>query len=142
AGNLGGIGSWFLASLLPFGDSPGASAGRAGAALAMSPVVAVVVAAVVRRFRAASGERLPHVRAATLGLLGAVDWGVAIAVFVFCGRAVEAVTGTGPPVSGLMRTMTFGHAVGFVSMIPGGLGSADAVWLKLLVSYGSDPSEA
>jgi phosphatidylglycerol lysyltransferase len=141
AGNFAGIASWVVAAVLPLGDTTGASAGRVGAALLCAPALGVLIGRLARRFRSVSGADLSDLRAAGLGVLGAADWGVAISVFVFCGRATEQ-GGAFPSVSELMRTMTFGHAVGFVSMIPGGLGSADAVWLKMLTTYGAGPNEA
>jgi phosphatidylglycerol lysyltransferase len=141
AGTFSGISSWVIAALVPLGDTPGASAARAAIALMCGPLMGITMGRLVRRFRSVSGADLSDLRAAGVGLLGAADWGVAISVFVFCGWATGG-GGGGPSVSDSMRTMTFGHAVGFVSMIPGGLGSADAVWLKMLTTYGAGPNEA
>jgi phosphatidylglycerol lysyltransferase len=73
-----------------------------------------------------------------LGLVGVLDWGAALACFVLCGDAL----GAGIASTDQIRVVFIGHMVGLASMMPGGLGSADAVWLKLLAINGLGPSVA
>ncbi|MEX2220037.1 MAG: phosphatidylglycerol lysyltransferase domain-containing protein [Phycisphaerales bacterium] len=140
SGTLGGISAWTVAALLPMGDTPADSAKRIATALLIAPLLTMLFVRLLRRWRSSSGVDLGDAGAAGLGLLGALDWGVAIIVFILCGRAIGYAAE--PSISGFIRAITFGQVVGYVSMIPGGLGSADAVWIKVLSTYGVDPSNA
>ncbi len=63
-----------------------------------------------------------------LFLLGAVDWLLAFWVFDLVLRA----GGTGLRDDAVLRVFFIGQGIGLLSLIPGGLGSADAFWLARL----------
>ncbi len=67
----------------------------------------------------------------TLGLagIGWVDWLLAWTAFLAC---LSATGGHHPPAADILRPFFFGQTVGLVSLIPGGLGSADAFWIAHL----------
>jgi phosphatidylglycerol lysyltransferase len=99
--------------------------------LVLVPLVAVALAlairALQRRLRARFGwakVQAPWVR---LILLGVLDWGLAGAVFLCILRAAGADAGG----HALVR-FYLGQAIGILSLIPGGLGSADVFWLRSL----------
>lgn len=105
-------------------------------AAVLSPLTVLGVNAVLRRWRpglaSAPGE------AAWMGLIACLEWSLGVASFVFAARALSI----GTPASDLARTMMLGHGAGMVSMVPGGLGTADAAWLKLETLGGLAPSDA
>lgn len=61
-----------------------------------------------------------------LAVVSYFDWGLTLLSFALLTRAVGVVIS---PV-GAGRTMLTGHLAGILSMIPGGIGSADGVWFK------------
>jgi lysylphosphatidylglycerol synthetase-like protein (DUF2156 family) len=60
-----------------------------------------------------------------LFVLGALDWLLAFLVFAACFHSAGIGTAPGP----LVRLYFVGQTLGVLSMVPGGLGSADAFWL-------------
>lgn len=138
AGTLGGIGGWAVASLLPMGNVPHSAWWRAPVAMLLSPMAAAMIGLIGRWLGTAAGTPMSARATARLGLLGAVDWGLAMAAFVIGGWAV----GARAPVAAQIQAVTLGYAVGHVSMMPGGLGSADAVWLKMLTAAGVETNVA
>jgi phosphatidylglycerol lysyltransferase len=134
AGTLGGMGAWLIASMVPMHETKTALAVRVAVALASGPVVSVVLGRLARVFRKGTEGAFTDLAMARIGFLGAADWGAAVAVFALCGRAMWIEI----PLPEFARAITVGQAVGYVSLIPGGLGSADAVWLKMLVAYSGD----
>jgi len=58
-------------------------------------------------------------------MLGALDWLLAFLVFAACFHSAGISSAPGP----LVRLYFVGQTLGVLSMVPGGLGSADAFWL-------------
>lgn len=134
AGVFCGLAGWSLAAfapLGPLGDGRIEFVARAALAVVLSPAIATAVGAVARRFRRLGGAA-PWRTYLALGLASVVDWGGVLGAFVFAGRAV----GVHLPESQSARALFLGHVTGVLSMIPGGLGSADAVWLTMLKGAG------
>lgn len=130
-----GLSSWLIASIVPVHGI----LARLGIALVLAPTFAVVATEVVARVRRFTPEeRTPVWRSVVLGVLGVVDWGAALACFAFTAKAIG--NHLAPEVCA--RVLYTGHAAGIVSMLPGGLGSADAVWLKLLGLQSVSPEKA
>jgi phosphatidylglycerol lysyltransferase len=142
-GFAGGLAGWLIATALPL-TGLGGLAIRAGIALS----VAVTLAAVLRRAAVAFLERrgrrqpadddalvqLRRVRAVPLGVVGFLDWGCSLAAFWIVARSAGMLLEVGDAA----RTFLGGHLIGMISMLPGGLGSADAAWLFGLTN-GSQP---
>lgn len=132
AGFLGGLCAWSLAALAPLGDGAAPLLARVVIAFALAPVVASLAGRAARRFQKepdAAGPRLPLGR---IGLVGAADWGFLLAAFYLAGRSL----GVDLSSETTIRSVFLGQLAGIVGMTPGGLGSADAVWLKMLVGAG------
>lgn len=138
AGMFGGLGGWVVAALVPIGHGAGMVAVRVALAVALAPALSVLAGQLLRRFQPVEEGSGGASLYARLGLVGAMDWAAALACFIAIGRAL----GIGVPVTDEIRTVFLGHFVGLVSMMPGGMGSADAIWLKLLTGGGVDPSTA
>ncbi len=134
-GMLGGLIGWLIACFAPLPDSLNTFIIRAGMAVVLSSVLAVGTGHALRVFKGIRTDTSAR-RLAALGFIGALDWGGVLAAFVLCGAAV----GQGAGVVEQARGMFLGHLAGMMSMIPGGLGSADAVWLKTL-TIAEDDSE-
>ncbi len=147
-GFAGGLIGWLVASAIPV-MGPGGLALRAGVALALAVTLAVIFRRAALAFleiRAASRpasdsgtlEQLRTVRAVPLGIVGFLDWGCSLAAFSMVAWAA------GMPLTAGQAARTFlgGHLVGMVSMMPGGLGSADATWLLGLTEAGNEPDVA
>ncbi len=66
-----------------------------------------------------------------LFLLGVMDWLIAFLVFASILRAGLISLA----LDGALRLFVFGQGIGLASLVPGGLGSADAYWLSALNSY-------
>lgn len=129
-----GLAAWTAASFAPLGSSLPAIGGRIAIALALSPLLAETggrLAAWAMRRRWSPPRRWTLAR---MGCVSVVDWGLAATAFALAGRAV----GVTEPFAEAARALFVGQAVGMVSMSPGGLGSADAVWVSLLSSAGAD----
>ena len=131
-GIFSGMVAWFAAAWIvrPAGDPAGWLA--APLALALSVGFTIVAGAAVRRVgRGHDWARAEALRPSRLPRLGAVaflDWGLTVAAFLLAARSV----GLMPDLDRMARVTLTGHAVGFLSLVPGGLGSADAVWLRML----------
>jgi phosphatidylglycerol lysyltransferase len=99
--------------------------------LVLVPLVAIVMGlglrALQRRLRTRFGWAKMPAPWVRLVLLGVLDWGLAGAVFLCILRAAGA-DADGPA---LVR-FYLGQAIGILSLIPGGLGSADVFWLGSL----------
>ncbi|BAM03700.1 lysylphosphatidylglycerol synthase domain-containing protein [Phycisphaera mikurensis] len=111
-------------------------------ALALSLAFTAAGGSLVRRLGrghawAATGSLSPS-RMPRLAVVSFLDWGLTIFAFVLAARAVGLDLG----VARAARITLCGHAVGFVSLVPGGLGSADAVWLKMLAAGGAGEERA
>jgi len=138
AGMFGGLGAWVVASVIPLGYGPAMLAIRVMIALCLAPLVSVAAGRLIQRFRPVGHFAPRAVTFAKLGLVGALDWAAAMACFVFVGRGLSIAV----DVTDQLRTLFIGQLTGLLSMMPGGIGSADAVWLKLLTGYGEGPSTA
>jgi phosphatidylglycerol lysyltransferase len=138
AGMFGGLSGWLIAALAPVGTGLDALAAQVAIALLLAPALAVLAGQVIQRVRPIGRVRAQFRMYGALGLVGALDWGACFATFALAGRALH----TDLFLADQIRIVFAGHAVGIVSMMPGGLGSADAVWLKLLSAEGLDGSTA
>ena len=136
------LGAWagavgvFLAVMVPLPSGWAWLAARALIAAVAAPTAVLVTMALMRGWRPslASGPR----EAVLMGLVAALEWTLGLATFVLSARAL----GIEIPEADLARSMMLGHAVGLLSMVPGGVGTADAAWLKLATVGGLDPSAA
>jgi phosphatidylglycerol lysyltransferase len=138
AGMVGGLLAWLLASAAPLGMGWSGLIPRIVLAVLLAPLLSVLAGRIVQRFKPV-GPFMPRTRIyMALGLIGALDWTAGLAVFVITGRAL----GIDLPLTDQVQIMFAGLTVGFISMMPGGLGPADAVWLKLLSDAGVPASAA
>ncbi|MGD8328245.1 MAG: phosphatidylglycerol lysyltransferase domain-containing protein [Acidobacteriota bacterium] len=136
-GMFSGFAGWVVAAVAPLGDGAVAFAGRVGLAFAAAPLCSVVIREVRHRLR--WGRRdAAAVRAIPLALLGAADWGIVALVFVLVAR----ISGVLLPGGTILWTMMAGHAAGFASMVPGGLGTADVTWIMAFTNQGVDADRA
>lgn len=120
--------AWVVAAGIAVGaDDAMAVAIVVGVAPIAAIALAFGLAAVQRRLRGRFTWAAMPAPWTPLVLLGVLDWSVAAAVFLCVLRATGADAG-GPA---LVRFF-LGQAVGIVSLIPGGLGSADVFWLASL----------
>jgi len=94
------------------------------AALMIALVVGRLVIVVLRRHH--YGSELVGIPLARLALVSFLDWGLTLLSFDLLIRSV----GIEIDPTDSARTVFTGQFTGIVSMIPGGLGSADAVWFK------------
>lgn len=144
-GFAGGLIGWLVASALPVTGAGGVAL-RAGLALVLAVTLAIAfrrlaLAYFERRARrqpsahAGALEQLRSIRAIPLGLVGFLDWGCSLTAFWMVARAAGMALSAG----GAARTFLGGHLVGMISMLPGGLGSADAAWLYALTQEGGQP---
>ncbi len=136
-----GVASWVVALVLPL---PGVGAAeipvRLGLALVLCVASAFWVGRIVMNFAIRRGLDVPGLRSPlwTLGVVSFFDWGLTALAFVFVAQAIDPSIA---PVTSA-RAMLLGHSAGFASMIPGGIGSADAVWMKVLTLDGVDAARA
>lgn len=129
-GVFAGLGAW-LAVVLPSWEWLGFWM-RAGAAAVLAPTASAAALAVLGRLHRLTASPGSARRAAVLGFIGFLDWGFVALTFVLAARSL----GVDVPDGHMVRTLLVGHAAGIASMIPGGLGSADAVWLAMLTHAG------
>lgn len=153
-GFAGGLIGWLCASLLPVSGLAGLAI-RAAFALTLAIGLTIVIRLIVLRIleRRAKGrhqhaepaepaggaiEQFRRTRPAALGVVGFLDWGLSLLAFSMVAWAV------GMPLAASTAAKTFlgGHLVGMISMLPGGLGSADASWLYGLTESGFEPDVA
>ncbi len=124
AGNI----AWLAAAWLPTPAGSVAIAARLVLAMAFSVGLAMAVGkvavAIGRHHR--YGSELEGIPFARLGLVSFAEWGLILVAFYLLTRSV-GITVDG---LGAARTVFTGEFAGIVSMMPGGLGSADAVWFK------------
>ncbi|MCA9280944.1 MAG: lysylphosphatidylglycerol synthetase family protein [Phycisphaerales bacterium] len=133
-GTSGGLVAWLIACWIPIGSGVAALGVRIGVALALSIVtpwiLSVALVPILRLHRyGADLEGLPLMR---LGAVSFLDWGLTLVSFMTLMRSVGVMLEP----FGAARTVFTGQFAGLASMIPGGLGSADAVWLKGLALLG------
>ena len=120
--------AWLLAAWLPGLTGMAGHLIRAGLAMLAALVFATcagrLAILVLRRHH--YGAELAGVPLARLGVVSFFDWGFSLLSFDLLIRAA----GIEIDPTYAARTVFTGHFAGIVSMIPGGLGSADAVWFK------------
>lgn len=138
AGLFAGMVSWLGASLLPLGDGAAQLFVRGALAALAAPLVSAAISGVMNVIRPGSGPVKGTPTHLALGLIGVADWAAAFASFVFAGRAI----GIDVPLEEQLRAFFLGHGAGVISMVPGGLGAADAVWLRLMTNAGADTGDA
>lgn len=136
------VGAWagaagvFLAAAAPLPGGWVWLAIRFLLACAFAPAMVLAAGAVIGRWRPAwAGERRESV---AMGLVAATEWSLGVTAFVLAARALKIEL----PAAGLFRAMMLGHGAGLASMVPGGIGTADAAWLKLETLAGVTPSDA
>jgi phosphatidylglycerol lysyltransferase len=103
------------------------------AAISVAALALVLFAAWLSRAIAGRIERLSELAAASartleLGIVGWLDWLLAVFVFVACVKA----TGSLAALSSVVSAFFQGQALGLASLIPGGFGASDAVWIAKL----------
>ncbi len=133
-----GLASWVVVSMLPLGDGVWSAVWRVMAAVALSPVLAETAGRAAGALLPRRWTAPPRWVMARLGSVSVAEWGLSAVSFALAGRAV----GVAAPLAESARAMLLGHAVGMMSMTPGGLGSADAVWVSLLAHAGVDEEVA
>jgi len=99
-----------------------------GCALLMAIVAAWLSLAIAERI-----ERFAHVgstpaRTIELALVGWFDWLLAALTFAACVRA----TGVAMDLAAIVRPFFWGQLVGLTSLVPGGFGTSDALWIAWL----------
>ncbi len=139
-GMNGGMAGWMAAAWVALPGTADCLAVRillaAAGSVVFTHVAGRVAAAAMNRF---SGKRVVvSVPLSGLGLVSFFDWGLMLASF---GAFIHAV-GIEIPVSAAARTVFTGQLAGVVSMVPGGIGSADAIWLKGFDLLGVAPGTA
>ncbi|MBK7404010.1 MAG: lysylphosphatidylglycerol synthetase family protein [Phycisphaerales bacterium] len=136
------VGGWagafgvFFSAILPLPPGPLWLAVHAAIAALLAPATVLACNAALRRWRPSLAA--PNAEAAKMGLIACLEWSLGIASFVFASRALSLPS---TPAE-LARIMMLGHGAGMVSMVPGGLGAADAAWLKLETIGGLAASDA
>lgn len=138
--SFAGLIAWLVAVWLPLGQGADMLAVRVMMALFISISLPILVSRVLipivqwHRF-AAELDRLPLVR---IGMVSFADWGLTLLSFWWVSGAV----GVSASVVGAARTVLTGQLAGLISMLPGGLGSADAIWLIGLGRLGAERETA
>lgn len=137
AGMFSGLVAWIAAVFAPLGGAAGETWVRALSTALVAPLVSLAIGAAIGRYRREYG-RSDRRAFLLLGWVGALEWAFVVSVFALVGRAIGAVDSF----EEMARTFFIGHVAGTLSLVPGGLGSADAVWLKLQVADGRAASTA
>ncbi|MBX3364362.1 MAG: lysylphosphatidylglycerol synthetase family protein [Phycisphaeraceae bacterium] len=127
-----GLVGWGTAALLPLGESAGATLVRCLVAAVLTPAAAVIPALSPPLRRLLKLPEGATRRLALLGCVSFVDWLCVILAFSFCARAA----GVDAPLDLLTRAFLLGQVAGIMSMIPGGLGAADGIWLRVTTASG------
>ncbi|MBL1215908.1 MAG: UPF0104 family protein [Planctomycetes bacterium] len=123
-----GFVAWQLAAWFPGPQTVPGYVMRAAIALVGSVACTIagrsIVIPLLRKNR--YGGELDGIPVVRLGVISFIEWGLVLLCFQMLIRAGGVVIG---PLESA-RTVLTGYACGVASMIPGGLGSADAVWFK------------
>ncbi len=143
-GFASGLVAWLAAAALPIGGSPIEGVIRPLCALIGALALSVVIllgwrAAVAWLRRDASLlESIRWRQCMALGCVGFLDWGCTVLAFSL------VAFGIGVPLDPALAIGSFlgGHVVGMISMLPGGMGSADATWLLALAESGIEADQA
>lgn len=131
-----GAGGVLLAALVPMPGGWTWAAVRVALAALLAPLAVVGAGAVIGRWKPAWVPT--HRESAAMGLVAALEWSLAGTAFILAARSL----GIDLPPGELARSMMLGHGAGLLSMVPGGLGTADATWLSLETLGGVSPSDA
>jgi phosphatidylglycerol lysyltransferase len=122
-----GLGFWLIAGHVPIpGSGIPALAGRIGVVILLAFLAGVIAGRAKNWHRFPSWVHEFRVPWTKLFLLGALDWLLACAVFA----AVLRAGGLEIQLTSVARLFFAGQGIGLISLIPGGLGSADAFWLS------------
>lgn len=132
-GTSSGLLGWLAAVWLPTAwlsklTEPWEFTLRAILALIFSMIIAEVIGRLVLPLIRRVGwmEAVDSPPLVRLAVVSFFDWGLSLLSFALLTRAVGVVITS----VGAARTMLTGHFAGIMSMIPGGIGSADGVWFK------------
>jgi phosphatidylglycerol lysyltransferase len=143
-GFCAGLFAWTVALALPLPRGPGMLVLDILSAAGISVLSACLVrAACIRLLRkrdpgSETARALEQTRGVPLGLVGFLDWGFSLTCFWL----VAAAAGLMLDPFFTARTFFSGHLAGMASMLPGGLGSADAVWLLSFTEADYEPDKA
>lgn len=130
-GSTSGLTAWLIALWIPgLGFWPRVAIALAGSLLISFGSGRIAVPILRRHQYGRELDGLPLLRLASVSF---VDWGLTLVSFMLFARST--VIELDPIGSG--RTVLTGQLAGIASMMPGGLGSADAVWLKGLGVLGA-----
>jgi phosphatidylglycerol lysyltransferase len=140
AGMFAGLAAWVAVVLLPLpiSDDLGGMLVRTAMVAVVAPLLAVAISFLATRWRRLEKARAPWWVMALMGLVGVIDWGGGLAAFALAAHAL----GVERPMGELARTMVIGNVVGMASLIPGGLGAADGIWLHRLRASDLDANVA
>lgn len=127
-----GLAAWTLAAVLPLTGQAATGLGRSLIALALAPLIAGALGYIRSHFRARDRAGTPMRTMLLLGFVGGIDWGAVLVSFALAGQAV----GADLTVAQSMRVLFIGQFIGLVSMVPGGLGTADGAWILQLSRAG------
>ncbi len=120
-----GLVAWLLALFAPLPPVMDGLFVRAVLALGTGTVLAAIAGRSYERWSPDAGD-LPPLPWKRLVGVAIAEWGLTGAAFVAIARSV----GVGLDVVDGARLVLVGQLAGMISMVPGGLGSADAVWFK------------
>ncbi len=122
-----GLGGWTLAVwLMPRTGGPVWDGAVVVVAFVLVLVGVHVARALINRIERLATPTGGAISAVQLALVGWLDWLFASVAFTACLRA----TGRLMPALDSLRSFFFGQAVGLISFVPGGFGSADAFWIS------------
>ncbi len=100
----------------------------AGGAFVLTLAAAIVARFVIDRIERFAASAASGTGPIWLAAIGWLDWLLASLAFVACVRSAGIPT----PVIETIRSFFLGQVGGLVSMVPGGFGAADAVWIARL----------
>ncbi|MCA9294625.1 MAG: lysylphosphatidylglycerol synthetase family protein [Phycisphaerales bacterium] len=123
-----GLAAWLLGMWVPLPAPIGTFWGRALLALPCAMLLAHVAGMVARHIaqRRQTTVDLARMPLGALAIVTFFDWGLTILSFSLLTSSV----GISLALTDAARTVLTGQFAGLVSMVPGGIGSADAVWFK------------
>ncbi len=125
-----GLAVWLAVCLLP-GEGVAALTAKALLVFALAGTLGVVIGQCQGWRRLPDWVRELHSPWPRLLMLGALDWLLALAVFA----AMLKAGGIALPPAAVARMFFLGQGIGLASLIPGGLGTADAFWLTRLSDF-------
>jgi len=136
----GGLLGWLVAGWAPLPGGLNHLVFRimlaAAGSLAFTHGISFIIALFLNRLPGRKPEPVPVLTG--LGIISFFDWGLTLVSFFLLIRSV----GADVPFIAAARTVFTGQFAGVISMIPAGLGSADAVWFKGFSLLGITPGTA